>query len=117
MRAQSQTCYNTVMHEVIAFHIRSALRETHPTWAIPVDLPALTAERLAADVAAAFADLDRRQIELSRQLTPAQRVELISTLNDFLRQAQLAAIRRDEPDINEAELQRKYLMRIGIQIP
>lgn len=105
------------MHEVIAFHIRSALRETHPAWAIPVDLPALTAERLSADVAAAFADLDRRQIELSRQLTPAQRVELISTLNDFLRQAQLAAIRRDEPDISEAELQRKYLMRIGIQIP
>ncbi len=105
------------MNDEVAFHVRSALREAHPTWSIRADPPALTPERIAADVAAAFADLDWRQIELSRQFTPAQRLRQVASLNDFLRHAVLAAIRREEPDISTEALQRRYLERIGILIP
>jgi hypothetical protein len=105
------------VNEEIAFHVRSQLHETRPDWAVSVPLPELTPERIAADVRAAFADLDWKQIEITRRLTAAERLRQISSLNEFLRRAILAAIRAEEPGIAEEELHRRYLKRIGVRVP
>jgi hypothetical protein len=105
------------VNEEIAFHVRSQLREMRPHWAVTVVVPGLTPERIAADVRAAFADLDWKQIEITRRLTAAQRLNQVSSLNEFLRQAILAAIRAEEPGIGEEELRLHYLMRIGVRVP
>lgn len=105
------------MDDSIAFHVKSKLRESRPDWVVVVPLPPLTPERVTADVRAAFADLDWEQMKITRRLTPAQRLQQVNSLNGFLRRAVLAAIRAEESDISEDELRRRYLDRIGVQVP
>jgi len=97
------------------FHIRQAFAELRGRpMGEPRKPPPLTRETLARDVHAAFADLDPRQLAITRRLSPAQRFQQVCELNDFLRKAVIAAIRQQHPQISEAELQRQFLFRMGI---
>ena len=76
--------------------------------------PPLTPEVIARDVRAAFQELDMRQLSVIRRLSPARRFGQICEMNEFLRRATLAAIRRQFPDIGDAALSRELLRRMGL---
>ena len=97
------------------FHIHQAFADLRgrPTGE-PRKAPPLTRETIARDVRAAFAELDLRQLAITRRLSPAQRFQQVCDLNDFLRNAVIAAIRQQYPHISEAEFQRQFLFRMGI---
>ncbi|GEM_PF-1145242 len=75
--------------------------------------PPLTRESIAQEVRAVFAELDVRQLDITRHLSPAQRFRQVCELNRFLRHAALAAIRQRHPDISEHALQQQLLRRMG----
>jgi hypothetical protein len=77
-------------------------------------LSPLTQERIARDVQAAFADCDLQQVAISRHMTSAQRLRQVSEMNDFLRQAILASIYQAQPGIDDGEVQKQFLRRMGI---
>ena len=64
-------------------------------------------------VRAVFAELDVRQLDITRRLSPAQRFRQVCELNRFLRHAALAAIRQQHPDISDHDLQQQLLRRMG----
>jgi hypothetical protein len=101
-----------------AFHIRQAFADLgqRPSGA-PLVPPPLTREIIRRDVKAAFAELDMQQLTISWRLTPAQRIQQVCDLNEFLRNVVIAAIRQSQPDISEAEFQRQFLRRMGIHLP
>ena len=97
-----------------AFHIQQAFvgwdpRQRH----VSLAPPPLTRESIAHDVQAVFAELDVRQLDITRRLSPAQRFRQVCSLNRFLRQAAIAAIREQYPDISENALQQQLLRRMG----
>ena len=103
------------MDDTVAFHIRQAFSHLGPRpAAMPTPPPPLTREVIARDVRAAFAELDMRQLTISRCLSPAQRWGQVCELNRFLRHAAIAAIGQQYPGISEEDLQRQLLRRMGI---
>lgn len=100
-----------------AFHIRQAFADLglRPPGAA-VEPPPLTREMIQRDVRAALAELDPQQLAIARRMTPAERFALVCDLNGFLRNAVIAAIHEQRPDLGEAEFQREYLKRLGIRI-
>jgi hypothetical protein len=100
-----------------AFHIRQAFADLSGQRSdASLSPPPLTHETIVRDVRAAFAELDLRQLAISRQLTPAQRIQQVCDLNEFLRDLVIAAIRQQHPDISEAGFEREFLRRMGIQL-
>ena len=98
-----------------AFHIRQAFADLRPyTAGQPAAPPPLTREAITRDVQAAFAELDRQQLVITRRLSPAQRFKQVCELNQFLRRAIIAAIHQQHPGIGEAELHQHLLQRMGI---
>ena len=97
-----------------AFHIQQAfadwdLRQSR----VSIAPPPLTRESIAQEVRAVFAELDMRQLDITRRLSPAQRFSQVCELNRFLRHAALAAIRQQHPGISEHALQQHLLRRMG----
>lgn len=101
-----------------AFHIYHAFAELglRPSGAT-AEPPPLTREIIQRDVRAMFAELDPQQLAISRQKTPAERFELLCDLNEFLRNAVIAAIHQQRPNLTEAEFQQEFLKRMGIHLP
>jgi len=100
-----------------AFHIHQAFAELGGRCSVaPLLPPPLTHEMIQRDVRAAFAELDMRQLAISRRLTPAQRIQQVCDLNEFLRDLVIAAIHQQHPDISEAEFEREFLRRMGIRL-
>jgi hypothetical protein len=97
-----------------AFHIQQVFadRELRQRRAL-IALPPLTRESIAQEVRAVFAELDVRQLDITRRLSPAQRFRQVCELNRFLRHAVIAAIRQQHPDISEDTLQQHLLRRMG----
>jgi hypothetical protein len=100
-----------------AFHIRQAFTDLglHPIGAA-VQPPPLTREIIQRDVRAALAELDVRQLEISRQMTPAERFLQLCAINEFLRRGVIAAIHEQYPDQNERQFQEEFLRRMGIHL-
>ena len=96
------------------FHIRQAFADLRSDPVGRPLAPPLTYEAITRDVRAAFAQLDRRQLAISRRLSPAQRFKQVCELNCFLRHAIIATIRQQRPAIGEAELRQHLLVRMGI---
>jgi hypothetical protein len=98
-----------------AFYVRQAFADLvqYPT-DVPISPPPLTREAIVRDVHTAFAELDLRQLAISRQLSPAQRLRQVYELNRFLRHATLAAIRQQRPHASESELRQEFLRRMGM---
>ena len=97
-----------------AFHIQQAFDDRDPHQPhVSMAPPALTRESIAAEVRAVFAELDVRQLDITRRLSPAQRFRQVCELNRFLRHAALAAIRQQHPDISDHDLQQQLLRRMG----
>lgn len=101
-----------------AFHIHQAFADLglRPRDAA-IEPPPLTHEMIQRDVRVAFAELDPQQLAISRRMTPAERFALVCDLNEFLRNAVIAAIREQHPRLNEAEFQQEFLKRMGIHLP
>lgn len=107
----------TVDQETI-FHIRQAFTDLgRRAPGTAVEPPPLTREIIQRDVRAMFAELDPQQLAISRQKTPAERFELLCDLNEFLRNAVIAAIHQQRPNLTEAEFQQEFLKRMGIHLP
>lgn len=96
------------------FHIRQAFADLRQRAIDQPILPPLTRAAIAQDVQAVFAELDRQQLAITRQLSPAQRLNQVYELNHFLRQAIIAAIHQQQPDIDEVGLHQQLLARMGI---
>jgi len=98
-----------------AFHIRQAFagRGQHPGVGA-IEPPPLTREIIRRDVQAAFAELDPQQLAISRRMTPAERFELLCDLNEFLRNAVIAAIHQQYPTLTEAQFRQEFLKRMGV---
>lgn len=101
-----------------AFHIRQAFADLglRPLGEA-IEPPLLTREMIQRDVRAAFAELDPQQLAISRRMTPAERFDLLCDLNEFLRNAIIAAIHEQRPNLTEAEFRREFLKRMGIHLP
>ena len=100
------------------YHIQQACAELRGVgFAAAIAPPPLTPDVIAGDVKAAFAELDMRQLAISRRLTPAQRFKQVCAMNEFLRRAVIAAIHQQHPGISQDEFQREFLRRMGIQLP
>ena len=101
-----------------AFRIRQAFADLgqRPSGA-PLVPPPLTREIIQRDVKAVFAELDMRQLAIARRMTPAERFQQVCDLNEFLRNAVIAAIHQQHPNLREAEFQQKFLQRMGIRLP
>jgi hypothetical protein len=100
-----------------AYYIRQAFvgLGLHPTGAA-VEPPTLTREIIRRDVRAAFAELDMRQLEISKRMTPAERFRQLCAINEFLRRAVIAAIHEQHPDLSESQFQAEFLHRMGIHV-
>jgi len=97
-----------------AFHIQQVFADWDPRQRrVSIALPPLTRESIAQEVRAVFAELDRRQLDITRRLSPAQRFRQVCELNRFLRQAVIAAIRQQHPGISDHALQQQLLRRMG----
>lgn len=96
------------------FHIQKVFADlgTHQR-RVSIAPPPLTRESIAQEVRAAFAELDMRQMDITRRLSPAQRLRQVCELNRFLRHAAIAAIRQQHPGISEHALQQQLLRRMG----
>ncbi len=100
------------------FHIRQAFADLGlRTPSAAGEPPPLTSETIQRDVRAMFAELDPQQLAISRQKTPAERFELLCDLNEFLRNAVIAAIHQQRPNLTEAEFRQEFLRRMGIHLP
>jgi hypothetical protein len=98
------------------FHIRQAFADLGRRASDrPIVPPVLTRAAILQDVQAAFAELDQQQLAITRQLSPAQRLNQVCELNRFLRHAIIAAIRRQQTGITEANLRQHLLQRMGIR--
>ena len=99
-----------------AYHIRQAFADLglRPAGAAG-EPPPLTREIIRRDVQAAFAELDMRQLEISRRMTPAERFRQLCAINEFLRRAVIAAIHEQHPDLSETQFQQEFLRRMGIR--
>jgi hypothetical protein len=96
------------------FHIRQVFAGRDPHRGhVSIAPPPLTRESIAQEVQAVFAELDVRQLDITRRLSPAQRFRQVCELNRFLRHAALAAIRQQHPGISEHALQQQLLHRMG----
>jgi hypothetical protein len=97
-----------------AFHIQQVFadRDAHQR-RVSIAPPPLTRESITQEVRAVFAELDVRQLDITRRLSPAQRFRQVCELNRFLRRAALAAIRQQHPNIGEHALQQQLLRRMG----
>ena len=100
-----------------AYHIRQAFvgLGRRPAGAA-VEPPPLTREMIRRDVRAAFAELDMRQLEISRRMTPAGRFRQLCAINEFLRRAVIAAIHEQHPDLSERQFQEEFLRRMDIHL-
>jgi hypothetical protein len=100
-----------------AYHIRQALigLGLQPHGAA-VEPPPLTREIIRRDVRAAFAELDMRQSEISKRMTPAERFQQLCAINEFLRRAVIASIHETHPDLSATEFQGEFLHRMGIHL-
>jgi hypothetical protein len=98
-----------------AFHIHQAFADLglHPAGAAS-EPPPLTREIIQRDVQAALAELDPQQLAISRRMTPAERFELVCDLNEFLRNAVIAAIHQQHPTLTEAQFRQEFLKRMGV---
>ena len=101
-----------------AFRIRQAFADLgqRPSDA-PLVPPPLTREIIQRDVKAVFAELDVRQLAIACRLTPAERFQQVCDLNEFLRNAVIAAIHQQSTGISKDEFQRRFLQRMGIHLP
>ena len=96
------------------FHIQQVFADWDPRQRrVSVVPPPLTRESIAQEVRAVFAELDMRQLGITRRLSPAQRFRQVCELNRFLRQAVIAAIRQQHPGIGDHALQQQLLRRMG----
>ncbi len=97
-----------------AFHIQQVFADWDPRQRrVSIAPPPLTRESIAQDVRAVFAELDMRQLDITRRLSPAQRFRQVCELNRFLRHAVIAAIRQQHPGISERALHQQLLRRMG----
>jgi len=97
-----------------AFHIQQVFADWDPRQCrVSIAPPPLTRESIAQEVRAVFAELDMRQLDITRRLSPAQRFRQVCELNRFLRHAVIAAIRQQHPGISEHALQQQLLRRMG----
>jgi len=81
-----------------------------------IEPPPLTNEMIRRDVQGAFAELDIRQLEISRRMTPAERFRQLCAINEFLRRAVIAAIHEQHPGLSESQFQAEFLRRMGIHV-
>ena len=72
--------------------------------------PALSA-RLAQTLRSSVAEVDPRQIQIYRQLSPADRFHQGSVLSDTARNVVAFRIRQEQPHLTDAEAQRLALQR------
>jgi hypothetical protein len=97
-----------------AFHIRQVFAGRDPRQGYAsIAPPPLTRESITQEVRAVFAELDLRQLDITRRLSSAQRFRQVCELNRFVRRAALAAIRQQHPNISEHALQQQLLRRMG----
>jgi hypothetical protein len=98
-----------------AYHVRQAYVSLglHPRGAA-VEPPPLTRDTIQRAVRAAFAELDMRQLAISKQMTPADRFRQLCAINEFLRRAVIAAIHEQHPGLDEREFQEEFLRRMGL---
>jgi len=98
----------------MAFHIQQVFADWDPRQRrVSIAPPPLTRESIAQEVRAVFAELDMRQLDITRRLSPAQRFRQVCELNRFLRRAVIAAIRQQHPGISDHALQQQLLRRMG----
>lgn len=71
-----------------------------------------TPEQIERDVKAAFADLDRRQMELFAQMTPVQRLKKVAEMCAALKEILIASERQMHPELNDEEIRFRAKMRI-----
>ena len=57
-------------------------------------------------------DAQRKQIELMRQLSPAQKISLAFALTETMRDLIRADLRHRFPDADETELRRRFIARV-----
>jgi len=96
------------------FHIQQMFADWDPRQRrVSIAPPPLTRESIAQEVRAVFAELDMRQLDITRRLSPAQRFRQVCELNRFLRRAMIAAIRQQHPGIGDHALQQQLLRRMG----
>lgn len=76
------------------------------------ELPAVTATAVASPtrpanwrqaIAGAVAEIDLQQIEISRHLTPAQRLEQMQSMIDLVEGIAAYRLRQRQPELSEAE--------------
>jgi hypothetical protein len=97
-----------------AYYIRQAFADLPETIrGGGAQAPLLTHEIIVNAVQAAFQELDLRQLEITRHLSPAQRFYQVCDLNRFLRHAAIAAIHQQHPNIDDPDLSRELLRRMG----
>lgn len=98
-----------------AYHIRQTFVDLGLQSAgAGVERPTLTREIIRRDVRAALAELDVRQLEIWKRMTPAERFRQLCAINEFLRRAVIATIHEQHPELNEKEFQEEFLRRMGI---
>jgi len=97
----------------MAFHIQQVFADWGPRQRrVSIAPPPLTRESIAQEVRAVFAELDMRQLDITRHLSTAQRFRQVCELNRFLRRAVIAAIRQQHPGISDQALQQQLLWRM-----
>ena len=57
-------------------------------------------------------DMQRKQFELMRRLTPEQRLSMAFALTDATRQLVLADLRHRFPKANDGEIRRRFIARV-----
>lgn len=60
-------------------------------------------EHMRRLIAGAVAEIDRRQIEMSRHLTPAQRFQQMLSMIEFVEGVAAYRLRQRQPEISEVE--------------
>ncbi len=80
----------------------------------PVTQFELTPE-IIAEIRGAFAEVDRVQMAITRQLTPAQRAQKGLSMSDAARRAAAFRLRQRDPSLSEAEASRMVLAHIYAQ--
>ncbi len=67
------------------------------------DQPMAMTEHMRRLIAGAVAEVDRRQIEMSRHLTPAQRFQQMLSMIDLVEGIAAYRLRQRQPEISEVE--------------
>lgn len=76
-----------------------------------LDQPMAMTEHMRRLIAGAVAEVDRRQIEMSRHLTPAQRFQQMLSMIDLVEGIAAYRLRQRQPELSEVESLRIVRLR------